>query len=96
MREHLPSIHTGHERLPDIAFARGELPLVVGDRRASHTLVDINELSRRFSIAKGTLYNWVYLRRIPYVKAGRCLRFDPDKVFESLRQCPTINEAGRR
>ena len=96
MREHLPSIHTDHERLPDIAFARGELPLVAGDRRACRTLVDINELSRRLSIAKGTLYNWVYLRRIPYVKAGRCLRFDPDKVFESLRQCPTINEAGRR
>src|SRR5579863_1490675 len=59
MREHLPSIHTGHERLPDIAFARGEPPLVVGDRRGCHTLVDINELSRRLSIAKGTLYNWV-------------------------------------
>jgi len=31
------------------------------------TLIDINELSRRLSIAKGTLYNWVYLRRIPFV-----------------------------
>ena len=96
MGQHLPQTIPGHEKLPDIAFARGELPLVVGDRRACRTLVDINELSRRLSIAKGTLYNWVYLRRIPYVKAGRCLRFDPDKVFESLRQCPTINEAGRR
>jgi hypothetical protein len=28
------------------------------------TLVDINELSRRLSVPKGTLYNWVYLRRI--------------------------------
>ena len=34
-------------------------------------LIDINELSRRLSIPKGTLYNWVYLRRIPFIKAGR-------------------------
>ena len=59
-------------------------------------LIDIKELSERISVPKGTLYNLVYLRRIPYVKAGRCLRFDPDEVFESLHQCPTINEAGRR
>jgi len=96
MRQHLPSIHPDLESPPGIAFARKERLLSVRDPRASRTLVDINELSRRLSIAKGTLYNWVYLRRIPYVKAGRCLRFDPDKVFESLRQCPTMDEAGRR
>ena len=33
-------------------------------------LVDIDELASRLSIAKGTLYNWVYLKRIPYIKAG--------------------------
>lgn len=38
------------------------------------TLIDINELVRRLSVAKGTLYNRVYLRRIPFVKAGRCVR----------------------
>ena len=60
------------------------------------TLIDINELSRRLSIAKGTLYNWVYQRRIPFVKAGRCLRFDPEEVFQSLRHSPKIEEAGKR
>ena len=88
----LPQTTPDHERPPDIA--REELLLAVRDPRAS--LIDINELSRRLSIAKGTLYNWVYLRRIPFVKAGRCLRFDFDQVFNSLRQCPTIKEAGRR
>ena len=96
MGQHLPQTSPGHEKPPDIAFTREEIPLTVRSPRASSTLIDINELSRRLSIAKGTLYNWVYLRRIPYIKAGRCLRFDPDKVFESLRQCPTMNEAGRR
>lgn len=62
------------------------------------TLIDINELSRRLSIAKATLYNWVYLRRIPFVKAGRCVRFDYQEVLETLRQCPIIgvSASGRR
>jgi excisionase family DNA binding protein len=67
-------------------------------RSASPALITIDELSRRLSIAKGTLYNWVYLRRIPFIKAGRCLRFDPEKVFDSLCHSPTIEVTakGRR
>jgi excisionase family DNA binding protein len=51
-------------------------------------LIDIKELSRRLSIPRGTLYNWVYLRRIPFIKAGRSLRFDAgrgDPIPASLR-----------
>ena len=65
---------------------------------APPNLIDIDELSRRLSIAKGTLYNWVYLRRIPFIKAGRCLRFDADEVFHSLCHTPTmeVTAKGRR
>jgi excisionase family DNA binding protein len=94
MRQHLPQTTADSETSSDIAFARERFSLSARDPRAS--LIDINELSRRLSIAKGTLYNWVYLRRIPFVKAGRCLRFDFDQVFDTLRRCPTIREAGRR
>jgi excisionase family DNA binding protein len=59
------------------------------------TLVDINALSEMLNISKGTLYNWVYLKRIPFIKAGRCLRFDPREVFDSLRHCRTMAEAGK-
>jgi excisionase family DNA binding protein len=55
-------------------------------------LINITELSKRLAVAKGTLYNWVYLRRIPFVKAGRCLRFDFERVFKTLRQCPAEEE----
>jgi len=58
-------------------------------------LVDINELSLRLSIPKGTLYNWVYLRRIPFIKAGRSLRFDADEVIQSLPHSPILEEIGR-
>ena len=63
----------------------------------SAVLVDIDELSQRLGgIAKGTLYNWVYLRRIPFIKCGRCLRFDPDEVIRSLPHSTTMESAGRR
>jgi excisionase family DNA binding protein len=58
-------------------------------------LVTITELSEQLSISKGTLYNWVHLKRIPYVKAGGCLRFDPEAVFQSLQQLPKLEEAAR-
>lgn len=65
-------------------------------RDSLSTLVDINELSALLHIAKGTLYNWVYLRRIPFIKAGRCLRFDPREVLESLDHSPRMEEAAKR
>jgi excisionase family DNA binding protein len=59
-------------------------------------LIDINELSRRLSIPRGTLYNWVYLRRIPFIKAGRSLRFDPQEVIQTLPHSPILDLAGQR
>lgn len=94
MRLQLPQSTPDRERESGAAFARATASILRQEPKTS--LIDINELSRRLSIAKGTLYNWVYLRRIPFVKAGRCLRFDFDQVFSTLHQCPTIKEAGRR
>jgi hypothetical protein len=52
-------------------------------------------MARRLGgIAKGTLYNWVYLRRIPFRKCGRCLRFDPDEVIRSLPHSTTMDLVG--
>ena len=47
--------------------------------------MNINELAEQLHVAKGTLYNWCYLKRIPFIKAGRCLRFDPNEVLNSLK-----------
>jgi len=59
-------------------------------------LIDINELAKRLSIPKGTLYNWVYLRRIPFVKLGRALRFNPEEIERIVRSSSTLEVAGRR
>jgi excisionase family DNA binding protein len=64
------------------------------DAGYSRVLIDIDELSSRLCIAKGTLYNWVYLRRIPFVKLGRALRFDPVEIERVLRNCSTMEIAG--
>jgi excisionase family DNA binding protein len=61
---------------------------------AEPVLIDINELSRRISTPKGTIYNLVYLRRIPFVKRGRSLRFDIDEVIRSMPHFATIGSAG--
>lgn len=59
-------------------------------------LIDIKELSERISVPKGTLYNLVYLRRIPFHKRGRSLRFDPEEVIRSIAHFDTIGSAGHR
>ena len=61
------------------------------------SLIDINELSRRLSIPKGTLYNWVYLHRITFIKAGRSLRFDARRNFRLVhRRWPQYHGASAR
>ena len=62
------------------------------------SLIDINELSTRLKIAKGTIYNWCYLRRIPYRKVGRSLRFNPNEVDLIAQKVSPLDRAakGRR
>lgn len=62
----------------------------------NRALIDIDELSTQLKIAKGTLYNWVYLRRIPFVKLGRALRVDPVEIERVLEASSTLEEVGRR
>jgi excisionase family DNA binding protein len=65
-------------------------------REQPRALMDIDELSLRLKIAKGTLYNWVYLRRIPFVKVGRALRFDPLQIERIVQASSTLEKVGRR
>lgn len=59
-------------------------------------LIGIDELARRLSIAKGTIYNLVYQRRIPFLKICRCLRFDVQAIEEFLRQRATAEKPDER
>jgi excisionase family DNA binding protein len=58
------------------------------DRRP---LLTIQEAARYLSVSVSTLYGWVWQRRIPFVKIGRALRFDPtdlEAYIEASKQYP--------
>jgi excisionase family DNA binding protein len=76
--------------------SNAQFPMSSAHAGGATTLIDINELSRRLSVPKGTLYNWCYLKRIPFIKAGRSLRFDLDEVIQSLPHSPILDLAGKR
>ena len=44
---------------------------------ARGALLTIREAAKYLAVSVSTLYGWVWQRRIPFVKIGRALRFDP-------------------
>lgn len=42
--------------------------------------IGINELSEYISMSKNTIYSWIWLRKIPYVKMGKIVRFDLKEI----------------
>ncbi len=43
-------------------------------------LIDVKQLSESTGLSVFTLYSWINQKRIPYVKVGRLVRFDPKKI----------------
>jgi len=44
--------------------------------RSESGLITVQEAANFLAVSTSTLYGWVYLRRIPFVKVGRALRFE--------------------
>ena len=64
MRQHLPQISPGHERPPDIALAREELPF------------NVREAATYLGVSVQTVYLWVERKQIPHLRVmGRNIRF---------------------
>ena len=49
-------------------------------------LLTIQEVAAYTGLSAHTLYTMVSQRRIPFVKLGRCLRFDLDQLDEWIKQ----------
>ena len=61
------------------------------DKITEKRFVGPNELAKYLDISVNTVYSWVYLRRIPFVKMGRLVKFDLkdiDKWLQHYRQEP--------
>ncbi|MBF0252548.1 MAG: helix-turn-helix domain-containing protein [Candidatus Omnitrophica bacterium] len=46
--------------------------------------LNIEELSDMLDVSVNTLYSWINQRKIPYIKVGRLVRFDVNKIEEWL------------
>ena len=42
--------------------------------------LNVKELSRLTGLKQSTIYQWVSQRKIPYIKLGKKVLFDPDKI----------------
>ncbi|MBW2044328.1 MAG: helix-turn-helix domain-containing protein [Deltaproteobacteria bacterium] len=48
--------------------------------------LSIQELAEYLGVKKNTLYSWVNMRKIPYTKVGRLVRFEKQKIDEWLKK----------
>jgi excisionase family DNA binding protein len=60
------------------------------------TLLDIDELGTLINIKTATLRKYVALRKIPFVKVGRLVRFSPSEIEQWLTRCKVpVQAAGK-
>jgi hypothetical protein len=72
------------------------------DLLSSTHLVTKQELAVMYSVSTRTIENWMAIRIIPFFKVGRTVRFDPQRVAESvsayevLSGCSSRKKHGKR
>ena len=62
-----------------------------GRNETPRRLFTVQEAAQYLAVSTSTLYGWVWQRRIPFVKIGRALRFDPrdlEAFVEANKQLP--------
>lgn len=65
--------------------------------KGSESLLDIAGLSKRLGIPRNTLYDWVAFGRIPYLKLGKLIRFEPRAIEDwiALHRAPSRENPSR-
>jgi excisionase family DNA binding protein len=56
-------------------------------------LLDLDELSKKIKVKPQTIYDWVYHKRIPFVKVGNLLRFDEGLIEQWIKKSTHIPES---
>lgn len=49
-------------------------------------LLNISEVAEILRISPSTLREWVFMRKIPFIKVGRRVVFDPKDIQEFIRK----------
>jgi excisionase family DNA binding protein len=55
----------------------------------------VSDVARAFSVSRRTVADWQKQKRIPYLKAGKLVRFNPDAVGDALSKF-VVREGGWR
>lgn len=50
------------------------------------SLITVQELAEQLKVAPQTIYGWTCSRKIPFMKVGGRLRFDPDEMAKWLEK----------
>ncbi|MCZ6799423.1 MAG: helix-turn-helix domain-containing protein [Nitrospirae bacterium] len=59
-------------------------------------LLTIQQAAQITGVSITTLYKWVSHRKIPYIKMGRLVKFDPSKLEEWIKQQTVMPMPERR
>ncbi len=59
-------------------------------------LLTIQEVAELTGVSVTTLYKWVSQRKIPHIKMGRLVKFDPSKLEEWIKQQTVMPMPERR
>lgn len=51
------------------------------------TLLTVNDLAAMLQVKEKTIYAWASQRKIPFIKVGSIVRFDPNEIEQWLRNC---------
>jgi len=49
-------------------------------------LFNIDELSTYLAVPRGTIYNWISQKKLPYVKIGRRVKFDKQDIDKMINE----------
>jgi excisionase family DNA binding protein len=59
-------------------------------------LQDFKEAARALGVQPSTVRKWVLQRKIPFVRVGRCVRFDVDELVRFFRdKTEEVNKGAR-
>lgn len=57
-------------------------------------IMNIYELSEKLQVSVSGIYTWVNQKKIPFIKVGRLVRFDSDKIDQWLSENEIKTEHG--
>lgn len=89
----MPNLRRGSDALSQI-----ERQGAAAESELRRPLLTVQEAARCLAVSVSTVYGWVWQRRIPFVKIGRAVRFDPrdlESFIEASKQGYNTRAAGR-